>query len=159
MTKGSDMGTRRSPSAAAARRAFEVLAERNDEYLFGKCVDLAVALHDRTGWPLYGLVAYDKPIRSDLLIHAYVKPERNLIVDVRGPRDYESMRMDFIFDPATEEATEQLVSKEILARIGLGRARCPTPRRRTLALAERIIALSLVLRPDLARREYQRWAR
>ena len=62
-----------------------------EEYTCGKCMWLALALHDRTGWPIRAEIALDtyKDQEEEWISHAYVytrTPDGKLIeIDIAGP--------------------------------------------------------------------------
>lgn len=49
-----------------------------DKFVDGLCCYLAVALHDRTGWPIYA------EFENDLISHAWVMNNDGLAVDING---------------------------------------------------------------------------
>jgi hypothetical protein len=79
-------------------RLYEMMAEpvlesyipfrRRDLYMNGHCFRLALALHEKTGWPIVGVRAYGAADSSFSLIdHAGVKMPDGRYLDVRGPLD------------------------------------------------------------------------
>jgi hypothetical protein len=124
-----------------AKAALEQLAEERDDLLFGGCVGFALALHKLSGWPLYGLLGYDAEIDQDVLVHAYVRPNVDMIVDIRGPRTFDEMYDDFADDPAWEGAEELRLTTQQLVKVGLRKSRCPTLRAE-LPVAARVLELT-----------------
>jgi hypothetical protein len=96
------------------------------DLLYGRCATLAIALHKLTGLPLYGLTGYDEGIGQEALIHAYVRWKDDLIIDVKGPRQYEDMISDFMDDPAMVDAGESKFSVADLSKMATGSRRCPS---------------------------------
>lgn len=72
-----------------------VPGQRNDAarhaYLNGQCLALAVAISERTGWPVLTRTAeLGDPHEPPLLIHAYVQGPGGVLLDYTGGRDQEA---------------------------------------------------------------------
>lgn len=135
---------------AWATAALERLAEEQSIYLHGGCVGIAAVMHRLTGWPLFGLFGFDEDVGREVLIHAYVRPDADTVVDLKGPRAYDEMLHDFWDDPAMFEAGEAPTTMGELARMVYRARRCPvgpTEER----LARRVLDLTMLVRPDLRR--------
>lgn len=57
-----------------------------EEYSYGKCIWLALALHDRYRWPLYAQIEREPSI-GEYVSHAYVKHPSGTEIDILGPQD------------------------------------------------------------------------
>lgn len=71
-----------------------------EEFTFGKCYALAVALHEETGWPIGALVADWKSAPGSetirrRVVHAFVRLPDGSILDARGPSDECDLRNTF----------------------------------------------------------------
>lgn len=118
---------------------FQQLADRHDNFLYGECPLFAIALHRITGLPLYAFTGYDDDVESEVLVHAYVRLSPKLILDIKGPRKFETMLEDFEDDPGAEEGEEAAISVEELVELGLGDT-CP-PLDQALAVATELWAI------------------
>ena len=95
-------------------------------YTNGFCHALALALHERTGWPLVAIWGMEG--RRPCLAHVAVEHPRspNAIVDVRGVRDLGDAMADYwdLTDPWSENVTPGDIQKwieidDILATVHL----------------------------------------
>lgn len=130
--------------AAELRDELEAIAEEHENLLYGECPVFAIAMHKLTGLPLYGVTGYDGDIDAEALIHAYIRLDAETIVDIRGPRSYDEMLDDF--DVTTmSDIDESTFTVSELAKLGLGRARCPSPRMVT-PVAQHVWAITQELR-------------
>lgn len=57
----------------------------SEKYSYGKCVWMALALHDRYGWPIYAQVD-GNGTPDQYVAHAYVRHPNGMEVDVLGPQ-------------------------------------------------------------------------
>ncbi len=96
------------------------------DYVFGKCYEFAIALHEGLALPLVGVQVGDE------IIHAGVQPDADTYRDVRGDQDMAGfvrgfdVSAGFIVRPTTREELEQLYVQKIrveLSREFVNRAR------------------------------------
>lgn len=92
-----------------------VPGQRNDEarhaYLNGQCLALAVALSERTGWPVLTRTAeLDDPDEPPLLIHAYVQGPDGVLLDYTGGRDQEAEAENWEDEDGLELTTSAMAS-------------------------------------------------
>jgi hypothetical protein len=87
-----------------------------DACLHGKCGLFAIALSKVSGLPVYGTFEHDDSIDKIALVHAYVKIDKNTIIDVKGTRDKEWALQGFPSNDTWEEKT----SYEDILKIGGG---------------------------------------
>lgn len=71
-----------------------------EEFTFGKCYALAVALHEETGWPIGALVADWKATADSTtvrrrVVHAFVRAPDGSVLDARGRSDECDLRNTF----------------------------------------------------------------
>jgi len=130
---------KRRVTNAELREALREIAEEHEYLLYGECAIFAIAMHKLTGLPLYGITGYDWEVELETLVHAYVRLDAKTIVDIRGPRSYDVMLDDFADE--ISDATEARFTVSELARLGLGRSRCPSLRAVT-PIAERVWAIT-----------------
>lgn len=73
----------------------EGLKFKYETYLHGNCHILAIALHEKYGFPLECSMEYDFDISKLALQHAWVRWDDECIIDVGGLRTIESLKYDF----------------------------------------------------------------
>ncbi len=111
--------------AKVAKAALEKLAEENEDFLYGRCATLAVAMNELTGWPLYAILGYDEGLDREVLIHAYVK-KGDVCIDLKGARSYDEVLEDFLHDDAIGDSYETSITKRDMLILSTGGTRCPS---------------------------------
>jgi hypothetical protein len=71
-----------------------------EEFTFGKCYALAVALHEETGWPIGALIADWKSTPNSNIVrrrvvHAFVRTPDGAVLDARGRSEECDLRGTF----------------------------------------------------------------
>jgi hypothetical protein len=131
-------------SQETLRAELEAIASAHDSLLYGRCATFAIAAYRLTRLPIYGLVGPDEEGENEVLIHAYIRLDKETRFDLKGMRSLSDIYEDFMDDPAFSEADEVRLTESEVARLATGSARCPSLRevtpvaRRVWEIAEQL---------------------
>lgn len=128
---------------STARKRLQQLATTHEDYLHGQCATLAIAMHKLAKLPIYAILGFDESIQKLVLIHAYVKAG-DIRIDIKGPRSFEAVALDFQDDDAFFDSYETEISVQRVAKLATGSRACPTLDE-AMPVAEEILALTSVL--------------
>ena len=119
------------------------IADQHEDFLYGRCATLAIAMHRLTGAPIYGLVGYSEEEGRDVLVHAYVKLASDTRVDIKGPRALDEILADFLHveDVFLPDVGELRLTERAVAKYATGSSSCPSLSEAT-PLAKRIWAIT-----------------